>query len=392
MNKRYYDDLIKAGHNPNLEKGMEKSIIAYHTRKQEVLKQFPHMVQLADEVRKIKEYAVAHQEELVAQASQNFNNNGAQVHQAQTDEEACEIIGNIVGSGKIVVSAKTLTGEEISIRDYLERMHNEVWETDIGQLIQQLRHEKPMHYVFPSLHVSSSEVAALLTNLIKKPVPDSIETEVAICRQFLRDKFTAAHFGLTGSNVVAADTGALFLIESEGNIRMSSAIPDVHIALVGIEKIVPTLSDAFKVATTIFRYAGFTIPKYLSIISGPSSTADIENTLVEGSSGPKELHVIFLDNGRKTLAKEPILKESLYCIKCGSCLFECPVFHAAAGYFGGKGYFGGNGSILNAYLIKSLDSAAFTNTCLRCGRCNDVCPVSIDVPKLITELRSLINQ
>lgn len=190
---------------------------------------------------------------------------------------------------------------------------------------------------------------------------------------------------------MAADTGTVFLLENEGNIRMVTNVPPVHIVLVGIEKVVPTLEAAFKVAEVTWRYAGFTIPLYVSLLSGPSGTADIENTLVQGSSGPLELHIIFLDNGRSTLAKDPILKEALYCIKCGGCLFECSIFQLAAGHYGGRGYFGGVGAILSAYMTDGFPMAsAIAYSCLRCGRCTDICPLSIDTSKLIIELRHKI--
>ena len=389
--EEYYDKLLDKAHDANISLGLSRSVTAYRERKAQVMEKFPHTVELAKEIRRIKEDCVERLGELVQKATATLEENGAQVHYAETGDDALKLIGEIVGSGKVLVSGKTLTGEEIELRQYIEGLGNEFWETDCAQLIQQLRKEKPMHYVYPSLHVTREQVAEVLTNLLGREIPPDIPTEIRTIREFLRGKYFEADFGVSGCNVLAADTGTIFLLESEGNIRMSTTVPPVHIALVGIEKIVPTLHDAFKVAEVVWRYAGFNIPLYVSMISGPSGTTDIECTLVRGSSGPVELHVIFLDNGRTTLSKDPILKEALYCIKCGACLFECPVFELAAGYYGGHGYFGGLGAILTAYMSGGFEEATpIAYTCLRCGRCTEVCPQSIDLSRLIPEVRHRI--
>jgi L-lactate dehydrogenase complex protein LldG len=388
--ERYYDALLRSAKDPNMAKGLFRSVSAYQERKARALERFPHTVALAEEVRQLKRDCIERLDELVAKVSASLEENGAQVYQATTADDALKIIGQIVGSGRLVLSGKTLTGEEIGLRQHLEKLGNEFWETDIAQFIQQLRNEKPMHYVFPSLHVTREEVAALLTRLLGKEIPDDIPTEVRTIREFLRSKYFQADFGISGGNVMAADTGTIFLLESEGNIRMLTNVSPVHIAVVGIEKVVPTLEDAFKVAEVTWRYAGFTIPLYVSLISGPSGTADIENTLVHGSSGPVELHVIFLDNGRRELARDPVFKEALSCIKCGSCLFECPVYQATAGYYGGHAYFGGVGAVLTAHMGGLEEAAPIAYTCLRCGRCTELCPQQIDLSKLMPELRRRI--
>jgi len=388
--EEYYDVLLHSAHDQHLSLGLSRSVSAYRESRAKAMEKFPHTVELAKEVRRLKEDCIEHLDELVQKATASLEENGAKVYYAETGDDALKLIGEIIGSGKVIVSGKTLTGEEIGLRHYIEGLGNEYWETDIAQLIQQVRKQKPMHYVFPSLHVTREDVAELLTKFLGREIPPDIPTEVRAIREFLRSKYFKADFGITGCNVLAADTGSIFLLESEGNIRMSSTVPPVHIALVGIEKVVPTLHDAFKVAEVVWRYAGFTVPLYVSMISGPSGTADIQCTLVHGSSGPLELHVIFLDNGRSTLAKDPVLKEALYCIKCGACLFECPVFQLAAGYYGGRGYFGGLGTILTAYLNSFGEAAPIAYTCLRCGRCIEVCPQSIDLFKLMPELRHRI--
>ncbi len=389
--EEYYDELLHSAHDHNISLGLSRSVSAYRKSRAQVLERFPHTIELAKEVRRIKEDGIGRLDELIQKASATLTENGAQVYYAESADDALKLIGEIVGSGKVVLSAKTLTGEEVGLRHYLEGLGNEFWETDIGQFIQQLREEKPMHYTAPSLHVTREEVAELLTNLLGRAIPPDIPVEVRTIREFLRSKYFKAAVGISGCNVLAADTGSVFLLENEGNIRMLTTVSPVHIVLVGIEKVVPTLHDAFKVAEVTWRYAGFSIPLYVSMVSGPSGTGDIEKTMVHGSSGPLELHVIFLDNGRSTLAKDSVLKEALYCIKCGSCLFECPVFQLTAGHYGSCGYFGGVGAILTAYMGGGFDKAApIAYTCLRCGRCTEVCPQSIDLSKLILELRHRI--
>jgi len=389
--EEYYDKLLQKARDDKMALGLFRSVNAFRAGRAKALERFPHTVELAEEVRHLKEDCIGRMDELVQKATEMLEENGAKVHYAETADDALKTIGEIVGSGKVIVSGKTLTGEEIGLRHYVESLGNEYWETDCAQLIQQLRKEKPMHYVFPSLHITREQVAEILKDLLGREVPTDITTEIRAIREFLRGKYFKADVGISGCNVMAADTGTIFLLESEGNIRMSTTVPPVHIALVGIEKIVPTLHDAFKVAEVVWRYAGFTIPLYASMISGPSGTADIECTLIHGSSGPLELHVVFLDNGRSTLSKDPILKEALRCIKCGACLFECPVFELAAGYYGGHGYFGGLGAILTAYMSGGFEMAApIAYTCLRCGRCTEVCPQSIDLSKLMPELRHRI--
>jgi L-lactate dehydrogenase complex protein LldG len=219
---------------------------------------------------------------------------------------------------------------------------------------------------------------------------------VEVVRQLLREKFVEADIGISGANVVAAETGSLIVIENEGNARLSTGFPPVHIAIVGVEKVVETLSEAVKVAEVTWRYATGKTPSYVNIISGPSKTADIEKTVTYGVHGPKEFHVVFLDNGRFEAAENPLFREALYCLRCGACLYECPVFALTAGEFGEK-YFGGIGAIWTAIIsggitgnLKGLASATLVGyTCLTCGRCKVKCPVKIDIPGMIVELRKI---
>jgi len=215
---------------------------------------------------------------------------------------------------------------------------------------------------------------------------------VATARKLLREKYFQADIGMSGANVVAADSGTLFLIENEGNVRLSTGAPPIHIALVGIEKIVPTLGEAYKVAEVTWRYASYPVPSYVSLVSSPSKTGDIEKVTTYGAHGPKELHVVFIDDGRTKLAKHPVLGQALYCLRCGGCLYECPVFAVTTGYFGDK-YFAGIGAVWAAMISQNVEkAAAVAYTCLTCGRCKIRCPMEIDGPEMVVALRKLIAE
>ena len=388
--RKYAERLLQAAQDESISLAISKSVANWRERKAKALARFPDTVELAREVRRLKENSLERLDELVQQASRTLEENGAKVYQAASADEAREIIGQLIGTDKVVVAAKSITAEEVGLRPYIESLGNEFWETDVGEFIQQLRREKPMHYGLPSLHVTREEVAKVLTGSFGREILPEASAEVRAIREFLRSKYSKADVGISGCNVLAADTGSAILIENEGNIRAVTNAP-LHILLVGIEKVVPTLHDAFKVAEVTWRYCGFTAPAYLDIISAPSATSDIEFNLVRGASGPLELHVVFLDGGRRTLAQNPLLKEALYCLRCGNCLLECPVFQLAAGYYGDHGHLGGIGAIWAAYVTGSLAEAApLAYTCLRCGRCTEVCPLSIDTGRLIAELRHTI--
>ncbi len=388
--REYRGKLMKAAGNERIRLALSRAIASYRANTDRALSQFPHTLALAEEVRKIKERSIGQMEELTEQAAQAIRANKGKVFIARTSGEALEIIGDIVGKGKLIVNAKSMTGEEVGLREYLEGKGNEVYETDLGEFIVQKLGSKPMHILAPAIHVPKEDVAKLLTRLTGEKVPPDIAQEVAVVRKFLREKYFRADVGISGANVVAADTGTLFLIENEGNARLATGLPPIHIALVGMEKVVPTFQDACKVAEVTWRYANYTVPTYVNLISGPSKTGDIEKVTTYGAHGPRDFYVIFLDGGRVDLAKQELFRQALYCLRCGGCLYECPVFAFTAGYFGDK-YFAGIGTIWTAFVTGDLGRAApLAYTCLGCGRCRERCPMRIDVPSMIIELRRLL--
>ncbi|MGD0795240.1 MAG: LUD domain-containing protein [Dehalococcoidales bacterium] len=390
--KDYKKEIMDAAHDERLRLALTRAIKSFRGNVNNALKKFPHTVGLAEEVLAIKEKAIPDMENLTRQAIAAIEDNHGKGYLARTAKEALEIISGLTGKGKLIVKGKTMTGEEIGLREYLEEKGNDVYETDLGEFIIQKMGSRPMHITSPSIHVPREDVARLFSKVMGQEIaPDAdIASMVGAARDFLRDKFFKADIGISGANVVAAETGTLFIIENEGNIRLSTGAPLVHIALVGMEKLVPTIADACKVAEVTWRYANYTVPSYVSMISGPSKTGDIEKVTTYGAHGPREFHVIFLDDGRTRLARYPVLKQALYCLRCGGCLYECPVFAVTAGHFGDK-YFAGIGAVWAAIVSQDMEKAAsLAYTCLTCGRCRERCPVKIDVPEMIIELRKLL--
>ena len=392
--KSYKKEIMGAAHDDRLRLALSRAVNSFRSNVKNALEKFPHTIPLAEEVLKIKEKAIPDMEKLTRQAIAAIEENHGKGYIAKTAEEALTIISNLAGTKKLIVKGKSMTGEEIGLREHLEEIGNEVYETDLGEFIIQKLGDRPMHILSPSIHVPREDVARLFSRVMGREIPpdSAIADMVTAAREYLRDKFFKADIGISGANVVAAETGTLFIIENEGNIRLATGAPPVHIALVGMEKLVPALADAYKVAEVTWRYANYTIPSYVSLVSGPSKTGDIEKVTTYGAHGPKEFHVIFLDAGRTRLAKYPRLRQALYCLRCGGCLYECPVFAVTAGHFGDK-YFAGIGAVWAAIVNEDLEKAAsIAYTCLTCGRCRQRCPVKIDVPEMIIELRKLLAE
>jgi len=392
ISKDYRKELRDAAGNERIRLALSRAIKSYRENTYNALKKFPHTVKMAEEVRLIKENSIHHMLALARQAGQSIEENKGKAYIAKTAEEALDIIDGLVGKGKLVVKAKSMTAEEIGLRQHLEEAGNDVYETDLGEFIIQKLGSRPMHILSPAIHVPREDVAKLFSKITGEDLPPDIPKLVEVARNLLREKYFKADVGISSANVVAADTGTLFLIENEGNIRLATSAPPVHIALVGMEKLVPTLDEAFKVAQVTWRYANYSIPSYVSMVSGPSKTGDIEKVTTYGAHGPKEFHVIFMDAGRTHLAKDPVLNQALYCLRCGGCLYECPVFGLTAGHFGDK-YFAGIGAVWAGAVTKNLKKASsMAYTCLTCGRCRVRCPMKIDVPEMILALRKCIAE
>lgn len=386
----YAKSLDAASEDKNIRTAISRAVSSYRNTVSETLERFPHTPKLAEEVQEIKRQSIANLDNLLEKAMASVERNKGKAFYAKDQQAALEIALGIIGKGKTVVKGKSMLGEELHLREYLEENGNEVWETDLGEFILQLRKDRPMHILSPSIHVPREQVAEVFSKFFNKEVPPDIAEEVKVVREFLREKYFNADIGISGANVVAADTGAMVIIENEGNVRLTTGAPPVHIVMVGIEKLVPTFQDAMKVAEVTWRYAQYGIPGYVNVVSGPSKTGDIEKVTTYGAHGPKEFYVIFVDNGRNVMAHEDKFSQALHCLRCGGCMYECPVFQVTAGHFGHT-YMGGIGSIWTAFVSGGMEKAApLVYSCLRCGRCVERCPMSINVPAMVGELRERV--
>lgn len=386
----YTKNLNEACKDEKINTAITRAVKAYRSTVDDAMERFPHTPELAAEVRELKRESIAQNADLLKQAMESVERNKGKAFYARDKQEALEIAHAIIGRNKTVVKGKSMLGEELHLREYLEEKGNEVWETDLGEFILQLKKDRPMHILSPAIHVPREQVAEIFSKFFGKEVPPDIAEEVAVVKEFLREKYFSADVGISGANVVAADTGAMVIIENEGNVRLATAAPPVHIVMVGIEKIVPTFQEAMKVAEVTWRYAQYGVPGYVSIVTGPSKTGDIEKVTTYGAHGPKEFYVIFVNNGRSEMAADDKFSQALHCLRCGGCMYECPVFQVTAGHFGHT-YLGGIGAVWTAFVAGGMEKAApLIYTCLRCGRCVERCPMQINIPAMVGELRSRI--
>ena len=362
-------------------KGAVASVVdEYYTKRAEAGKNEEEM---RSKLREIKEKAIADMEGLVKRAKASFEKNGIKVIVARDSEEARTAISEAIGGDKRIVKSKSNTCREIAI-EKLETEGREITETDTGDFVVKLVGEQGIHQVIPAMHLAPGQIAEAMGKKMKKKVqadPKKITHEIA---EHLRRKITEAEVGITGANALTA-TGEIVLIENEGNISLVSRIPKKHIVVAGIEKIVPTLDDAMHVIRCATLWGtGRPWPVYLSVISGPSSTGDIENELVKGAQGAYDVTLVLLDNGRSRLQKES--PEMLYCVNCGACNNLCPAYRQVLGFFGAS--YPGPKGIVYAALEGQGKQNYFCNVC---SNCEFSCPAGIALPEYIRRARGKLK-
>jgi iron-sulfur cluster protein len=336
---------------------------------------------LRDRISARKADAAARLGELAERFAQAAEAQGAKVCRANSPEEArAYILGVARGCGaKAVVKSKSMASEEIHLNAALEAAGLSVSETDLGEWIIQLAGQRPSHMVMPAIHMTKEEVSDLFSRAVEERLSADIPRLVKVARDTLRPRFLEADLGISGANIAVAETGSLVLVTNEGNARLVTTLPRVHVALVGLEKLVADFADVAPILQALPKSAtAQALTSYVSIITGPTPNAD---------GAPKELHIVLLDNRRTEMARDPQFRQALQCIRCASCLNVCPVFRQVGGHVFGKVYTGGIGTILTAWFDALKASDEIQGLCIQCGACRDVCPGKIDIPELILELR-----
>lgn len=325
--------------------------------------------------------------ELFNQFKEAAEKNGVKVHLAKNAQEANRIIAKIAEDNnvKTMVKGKSLTSEEIGMNKYLADKGVKITETDLGEWIVQLRNEAPSHMLVPAIHLSRDEIAELFTAVSGTEQEVDIEKLVKVSRVALRPRFAEADMGFSGMNFAIAKTGTIGLISNEGNIRISSLMPKVHVFLGGLEKLYVDLNDALSALAVVTPNGVMQrISSYVSWITGPLGSSITE-------SGSKETHVVFLDNGRLALNKDPEFSQILRCVRCGACANVCPIFRMVGGYRMGHIYVGAIGLLLTYFFHGEENAKNLVQNCINCGACQDICSAGIELPRLIKEVNARLT-
>ena len=330
----------------------------------------------------IRARALSKLPELLERLETNLTRNGVKVHWAETVDEANNIVLEIARAheARQVIKGKSMVSEEMEMNHFLEGHGIESLESDMGEYIVQLDHEKPSHIIMPAIHKNAGQVASLFHDKLGVEYTKDVDQLIQIGRRTLRQKFFEADIGVSGVNFAVAETGTLLLVENEGNGRMSTTVPPVHIAVTGIEKVVENLRDVVPLLSLLTRSAlGQPITTYVNMISGPRKAHELD--------GPQEVHLILLDNGRSQAFADSELRQTLNCIRCGACMNHCPVYTRVGGHTYGEVYPGPIGKIITPHMVGLDKVPDHPSASSLCGACGEVCPVKIPIPTLLRRLR-----
>lgn len=373
----------------------------YNRGRYEATRNFEAYESRKDEARQIKEEAIERLPELIDELRETVSENGGSVYIADDADDATEYVRSVVEreEAERIVKSKSMTTEEIELNQVLEAVDVDVVETDLGEWIIQLADESPSHLIGPAVHKSREEIARLVNDQfdIEDP-PESAEELTRFARDFLEDRIRTADIGVTGANFIVAESGSILLVTSEGNARRVVSATDTHVAIAGVEKVIPTVADLQPFVELIGRSAtGQELTAYLSLLTPPVDSPvvdfDDDETPLSELTNQRDFHLVLVDNGRLAMRDDEQLRETLYCIRCSACLNSCANFQSVGGHaFGGETYTGGIGTGWEAG-IEGLDVAGeFNDFCTGCSRCLNACPVRIDVPWINTVVRDRVNQ
>ena len=374
---------------PQLQRALQRVSTGFDLTRREAIDEVTSEVweTWREEARQIKDHTLEHLDYYLEMVHDNVTKAGGQVHFADDAAQANEIVSNIVRSRnvKMATKSKSMVSEELHLNPVLESLGVDVYETDLGEYIIQLAGETPSHLVAPALHKSREDVSQLFRDKLGLPYMENIDDLAKAARDVLRDKFIQADLGISGANFVVAETGTLVIITNEGNGRLCTSAPRIHIGITGMEKIIPSVQDLAVFLRLLPRSAtGQRITSYVSMVTGPRRADD--------EDGPEEFHLILVDNGRSQMLADPDLREALNCIRCGACLNICPVYGKVGGHAYGWVYPGPIGSIVSPVLVGLKESKDLPFASSLCGACRDACPVKINIPRMLLNLRNKVAE
>jgi L-lactate dehydrogenase complex protein LldF len=340
---------------------------------------------LRERARSIKDATLANLAEHLETLEASIRRRGGQVHYADDSAAACRAVIEILQSrgAKRVVKSKSMTSEEIHLNAALEAEQIETIETDFGEYIIQVAGHRPSHLVAPAVHLRTPQVAEILSGDAGEALPVDAEQLAAYARRRLRSAFAAADAGITGANFAVAETGTIVLVSNEGNARLTTSLPRIHIAIMGIEKVIPKLADLPVFLKVLARAAtGQKLSVYTSLVTGARQPGELD--------GPDEFHLVLLDNGRSRILASP-LRESLFCIRCGACLNACPIYRNVGGHAYGGIYAGPIGAVLTPLYDGLGANHHLPHASSLCGACQAACPVKIAIPQMLIQLREQLH-
>jgi iron-sulfur cluster protein len=385
--KGYRHEVGKALANNFLRQAMDNFAVAYRDSRAKAFSEMD-LTQLVADVAAAKDHALTDLDRLFARFKERAEAMGIRVHLASDADAANRIIADIARANQVrtIIKSKSMTAEETLLNHHLEKEGLTVTETDLGEWIIQLRHEGPSHMVMPAIHLSRHQVADLFTRVTGKEQDAEIQRLVKVARRELRKTFAQADMGISGANFAIADTATIGLVTNEGNARLVTTLPRVHVALVGLEKLVPTLADALTILKVLPRNAtGQAITSYVTWITGPAEFGR------DPQHEAKQMHIVFLDNGRRALARDPVFSQVLRCVRCGACANVCPVYRMVGGHQYGHIYIGAIGLIATYFFHGREKARNLVQNCINCGACRAVCAAGIDLPGLIKQVHARIQ-
>ncbi|HIA15788.1 MAG TPA: iron-sulfur cluster-binding protein [Dehalococcoidia bacterium] len=372
---------------PKIQANLEGLYNGFHQARIDASDQTPDWEALQDKGRAIKAHTLDNLAYYLEMVERNVIASGGHIYFARDAEAASNYVVNLAKERgiELVIKGKSMVSEEMALNHRLEEEGIEPVETDLGEYIVQLAEETPFHIIAPAIHKSRGEVSELFAEKLNVPMYDNIEDLTREARDQLRQKFVDAGMGITGANFIVAETGTVTLVTNEGNGRMCTSMPKIHVAITGMEKVVPSIEDLGLFLRLLIRSAtGQRISSYVTTVTGPRGEDEVD--------GPEEFHLVIVDNGRSKMLADPNLREALYCLRCGACLNACPVYRKVGGHAYGWVYPGPIGAIVSPMLTNLSEAKDLPYASTLCGACKEACPVKINIPRMLLYLRKELTQ